>query len=132
MERLDLEHRIAAWQRQRRVAMLSRHDFILENRNELPTRTLASVYQRRSKLYVEQCHKGEQARVRRSEQIRQVEQRIFEKGLRDVRRHAEVQQRRDEVSLPCTLTHLSSAAFPPRSHLPGRSCGSHRSPLARV
>ena len=112
MERLDLEHRIAAWQRQRRVAMLSRHDFILENRNELPTRTLASVYQRRSKLYVEQCHKGEQARVRRSEQIRQVEQRIFEKGLRDVRRHAEVQQRRDEVSLPCTLTHLSSAAFP--------------------
>ena len=131
-ERLDLEHRIAAWQRQRRVAMLSRHDFIIENRNELPTRTLASVYQRRSKLYVEQCHKGEQARARRSEQVRQVELKIVAKGLRDVKRHAEVQQRRDEVSQPCSLTHLRSAAFPPRPQPPGRSCGSHRFPLARV
>ena len=102
VERLDLEHRIAAWQRQRRIAMRcdTYHDFILENRKELPTRTLASVYQRRSKLYVEQCHKGEQARARRSEQIRQLEQRIIERGLRDEQRVAEVQQRRAAVSLP--------------------------------
>jgi hypothetical protein len=49
---------------------------------------------------VEQCHKGEQARARRSEQIRQLEQRIIERGLRDEQRVAEVQQRRAAVSLP--------------------------------
>ncbi len=96
VERLDLEHRIAAWKRQSRIAMLERHDFILENRKELPTRTFASVYQRRSKLYVEQCHRGEQARARKSEQIRQVEQKVAEKGLRDAKRLAEVQARRIE------------------------------------
>ena len=142
VERLDLEHRIAAWKRQSRIAMLERRDFILENRKELPTRTFASVYQRRSKLYVEQCHRGEQARARKSEQIRQVEQKAAEKGLRDAKRlaevqarrieqirlveqkiaerslrdaqrHAEVQQRREEASPRCPSNHLSGAAFPP-------------------
>ena len=151
VERLDLEHRIAAWKRQSRIAMLERRDFILENRKELPTRTFASVYQRRSKLYVEQCHRGEQARARKSEQIRQVEQKVAEKGLRDAKRlaevqarkieqirqveqkiverslrdaqrHAEVQQRREEASPRCPSNHLSGAAFPPSSsHAPGRS-----------
>ena len=151
VERLDLEHRIAAWKRQSRIAMLERRDFILENRKELPTRTFASVYQRRSKLYVEQCHRGEQARARKSEQIRQVEQKVAEKGLRDAKRlaevqarrieqirlveqkiiersladakrHAEVQQRREEASPRCPSNHLSGAAFlPSSSHAPGRS-----------
>ena len=150
VERLDLEHRIAAWKRQSRIAMLARRDFILENRKELPTRTFASVYQRRSQLYVEQCHRGEQARERKSEQIRQVEQKVVEKGLRDAmryaeiqarrseqirlveqkiverslrdaKRHAEVQQRRDEASTRCPLTFSAAAFSPSSSHAPGRS-----------
>ena len=61
---------------------------------------------------MEHCRKGEQARARLSEQVRQAEQKLTEKGVRDVQRHDEVKQRRDEVGQPWPSTRGSPAALP--------------------
>ena len=88
--RNELASRIKDWERQRRATLYAHHNFLVENRAELPGRTWDTVHKRRSMLYATECRKVDAAQERRLKLLEEAELRRVEKGRRDAQRHAEV------------------------------------------
>eukprot|EP00908_Phaeocystis_cordata_P014226 Transcript_25328.p1 GENE.Transcript_25328~~Transcript_25328.p1 ORF type:complete len:221 (-),score=11.76 Transcript_25328:213-875(-) len=121
--RNELASRIKDWERQRRATLYAHHNFLLENRAELPGRTWDTVHKRRSMLYATECRKVDAAQERRLKLLEEAELRRVEKGRRDAQRHAEAEarlpprrpmsrgQRRPATAGPSSAARLPS---PPR------------------